>query len=71
MVNYILISSLIAVSGQPDINKSEFVITKSDHECIELTGKLQSIAHKEGKKLYTWCVPAREVSEYSTDKKKN
>jgi len=69
LIKYILITSMLSVSGQPDINSSEFVITKSDSECIELTGKLQSIAHSEGRKLYTWCMPAKEVTDYLSDKK--
>lgn len=68
VIKYILISSALSINGQPDINVSQFVITASDKECIELTGKLQGLAHSEGKKLYTWCMPAREVNNYIKSK---
>ncbi|EKN5122705.1 hypothetical protein DYG67_05365 [Yersinia enterocolitica] len=66
VIKYILITSIISIGGQPDINYAEFSITNSDKECIELSGEIQSLAHSEGKKIYTWCVPA----QYSTDIRK-
>lgn len=38
MIKYILITSILSVGGQPDIETSNFTITNSDKECIELMG---------------------------------
>lgn len=60
MVKYILITSMLSVSGQPDVNASKFLILDSDQQCITKMGEIQRPAHEEGRKVYTWCVPAIE-----------
>lgn len=60
MVKYILITSMLSVSGQPDVNASKFLILDSDQQFIAKMGEIQRPAHEEGRKVYTWCVPAIE-----------
>ncbi|HFK3993709.1 TPA: hypothetical protein ACGZ5C_003936 [Citrobacter freundii] len=60
MVKYILITSMLSVGGQPDVSTAKFFIVDSDQDCIAKMGDIQRPAHEEGKKVYTWCVPAIE-----------
>lgn len=60
MVKYILITSLLSVGGQPDVNTAKFFLVNSDQDCIAKMGEIQRPAHEEGRKVYTWCVPAIE-----------